>query len=104
MKSSNKRIKRLTTATASIVATSTVTVLAIDRTDVVRLIGDPKNISQKVAKERQKQEIKLTKRKSENKYKLADFAELSILGEGGFGKVHLVKHKNGSDYYARELG
>ena len=88
---------------ASVVATSTVSVLAIDRTDVVRLIGDPKNISEKVEKERKKVEIKLTKRtSSNNKYKLSDFAQLSILGEGGFGKVHLVKHKNGNDYYARK--
>jgi len=44
----------------------------------------------------------LAKRKSDGQHSLEDFAVRATLGEGGFGKVELVKSKQGAKFYARK--
>ena len=41
----------------------------------------------------------LAKRKSDGQHSLEDFAVRATLGEGGFGKVELVKSQGSMDYY-----
>ena len=40
----------------------------------------------------------LAKRKSDGQHSLEDFAVRATLGEGGFGKVELVKSQGSRDY------
>lgn len=93
--------------TATVQAISEVQCLTLDKSDVIRLIGnlpdaypDKPQVSDSGYKDITqggKFEIK-----EDPDISLANLATMSILGEGGFGKVELVKVRRQNRFYARK--
>ena len=93
--------------TATIQATTDVQCLTLDKNDVFRLIGNlPDTYPDKPVTEAsgfrditQNMKIEI---KEDPDISLANLATMSILGEGGFGKVELVKVRKQNRFYARK--
>jgi len=94
---SNKR-------TATVQASTEVQVLTLEKKDVLRLIGNiPDNYSARPDPDQGYVAIKKQPEADKDPdISLANLATMSILGEGGFGKVELVKVRKQNRFYARK--
>jgi len=87
--------------TASVRAASEVQCLVLTRADVIRLIGNLQDIYPNRPAEAQLS-VPSGVNDQDPDISLANLAVMSILGEGGFGKVELVKVRKQNRFYARK--
>jgi len=88
--------------TATVRASSEVQCLTLMRADVIRLIGNLQDIYPNRPTEHQSLQVKAATEDTDPDISLANLAVMSILGEGGFGKVELVKVRKQNRFYARK--
>ena len=93
--------------TATVQAATEVQCLTLDKNDVFRLIGNlPDTFPDKpLAADSGYKDINQGKKneiKDDPDISLSNLATMSILGEGGFGKVELVKVRKQNRFYARK--
>ena len=90
------------TRTATVRAATDVQCLTLSRADVVRLIGNLQDIYPNRPTEPNVEMTKVKNDENDPDISLQNLATMSILGEGGFGKVELVKVRKQNRFYARK--
>jgi len=88
--------------TATVRASTDVQCLTLSRADVVRLIGNLQDIYPNRPTEPNVEMTKVKNDENDPDISLQNLATMSILGEGGFGKVELVKVRKQNRFYARK--